>query len=108
MVTQTERPVVVEFWAPWCPWCLKLMPEFDALSAEYEGRLTMLKLNSEDNPDIAQRYGVMGLPTVKMFCQGRAIGEVIGYMPKTRLKAEIERLMQNHKECLLSSSPMRK
>lgn len=108
MVAKSDGPVAVEFWAPWCPWCLKLMPEFDALSAEYEGRLTMLKLNSEDNAEIAQRYGVMGLPTVKMFCKGRPIGEVIGYMPKPRLKAEIERLMQNHKECLQSSSPMRK
>ena len=108
IVAQSEGPVAVEFWAPWCPWCLKLMPEFDALSAEYEGRLRMLKLNSEDNPDIAQRYGVMGLPTIKMFCQGRPIGEVIGYMPKPRLKAEIDRLIQNHKECLQSSSPMRK
>lgn len=83
------------------------MPEFDALSTEYEGRLTMLKLNSEDHPDIAQRYGVMGLPTIKMFCQGRPIGEVIGYMPRPRLKAEIDRLMQNRSECLQSSSSMR-
>ncbi len=82
------------------------MPEFEALSSEYEGKLTMLKLNSEDHPDIAVRYGVMGLPTIKMFCNGRPVGEVIGYMPRPRLKAEIDRLMQNM-DCLQSSSPMR-
>ena len=107
VVGQTEKPVAVEFWAPWCPWCRKLMPDFDALSTEFEGRLTMLKLNTQDHPEIAERYGVMGLPTIKMFCQGRPIGEVIGYMPKPRLKTELDRLMQNHRECLQSSSPMR-
>lgn len=99
-------PVAVEFWAPWCVWCRKLMPEFDALASEYQGKLTMLKLNSEDNPDIAMRYGVMGLPTIKMFCRGRPIGELVGYMPRPRLKAELDRLMQNA-DCLQSSSPMK-
>jgi len=67
----------------------------------------MLKLNSDDYPDISQRYGIMGLPTIKMFCQGRPIGEIIGYMPRPRLKAEIDKVLQNHKECLESSSPIR-
>ena len=82
------------------------MPEFDALASEYEGKLTMLKLNSEDHPDITMRYGVMGLPTIKVFCRGRPIGELVGYMPRSRLKAELDRLMQNM-ECLQSSSPMK-
>ena len=99
--------MAVEFWAPWCPWCRKLTPEFEGISGEYEGKLTMLKLNSDDYPDISQRYGIMGLPTIKMFCQGRPIGEIIGYMPRPRLKAEIDKVLQNHKECLESSSPIR-
>lgn len=107
LVVRSERPVAVEFWAPWCPWCRKLIPEFDALTSDYQGKLTMFKLNTEDHPDIAMRYGVMGLPTIKMFCQGRSIGEIIGYMPKPRLKAELDRLLQNNRECLESSSPMR-
>lgn len=82
------------------------MPEFEALSPEYDDKLDMLKLNSDDYPDIAQRYGVMGLPTVKMFCQGRVVGEIIGYMPRQRLKAELDRVLQNHRECLRSSSPI--
>jgi thioredoxin 1 len=67
----------------------------------------MFKLNSEDHPDIAQRYGVMGLPTIKMFCQGRPIGEIIGYMQGSRLKAELDRVIQSQRECLQSSSPIR-
>jgi len=107
LVLGSERPVAVEFWAPWCPWCRKLMPEFESISVEYEGRLTMLKLNADDFPEIPQRYGIMGLPTVKMFCQGRVIGEVIGYMPRPGLKGKLDRILSNHKECLDSSSPMR-
>lgn len=106
-VLKSQGPVAVEFWAPWCPWCRKLIPEFEALSAEYESKLTMFKLNSDVHPDIAQRYGVVGLPTIKMFCQGRVIGELIGYMPKPRLKAELDRIIESHKECLESSSPIR-
>lgn len=106
-VLTSQTPVAVEFWAPWCPWCRRLIPEFEALSPEYDGRITMLKLNSDDYPEIAQRYGVMGLPTIKMFCRGRVIGELIGYMPRPRLKAELDRLLQNHRECLESSSPLK-
>ena len=84
------------------------MPEFEVLSNEYEGKLTMLKLNSDEYPDVAQRYGVMGLPTIKMFCQGRTIGEIIGYMPRPRLKAELDKIIQAHKECLESSSPIQR
>lgn len=105
-VLGSERPVAVEFWAPWCPWCRKLTPEFEALSTEYDGKLVMLKLNSDAYPDIAQRYGIMGLPTIKMFCQGRGVGEIVGYMPRPRLKAELDRLIGNHRDCLDSSSPM--
>jgi thioredoxin-like negative regulator of GroEL len=83
------------------------MPEFDALASQYQGKLTMLKLNSDNYPDIAVRYGVMGLPTIKMFCQGRSIGEIIGYMPGPRLKAELDRILLNNRECLESSSPVR-
>jgi thioredoxin 1 len=106
-VMKSKEPVAVEFWAPWCPWCRRLTPEFESLSVEYEGRLSVFKLNSDDYPDIAQRYGVMGLPTIKLFCQGRAIGEIVGYVPRPRLKAELERALQNRRECLSNSSPVR-
>ncbi len=83
------------------------MPEFEAVSGECEGKLTMLKLNSDDYPDISQRYGIMGLPTIKIFCKGRPIGEIIGYMPASRLKAEIDKVLDSNKECLETSSPIR-
>lgn len=105
-VLRSQLPVAVAFWAPWCPWCRRLTPEFEELSAEYESRLTMLKLNSDDHPDFAQRYGVMGLPTIKLFCKGRTIGELIGYLPRPRLKTELDRILQNRRDCLESSSPM--
>jgi thioredoxin-like negative regulator of GroEL len=66
----------------------------------------MLKLNSDDHPEVAQRYGVMGLPTIKLFCRGRTTGELIGYIPMPRLKNEFERILQHYRECLEKSSPM--
>lgn len=105
-ILRASEPVAVEFWAPWCPWCRRLTPEFEMLCVEYEGRLSAFKLNSDDYPDITQRYGVMGLPTIKLFCQGRVIGELVGYMTRPRLKAELDRALQNRRECLSNSSPV--
>ncbi len=99
--------VLVDFWAPWCPWCRKLSPEFDSLSNEYNGKVKFAKVNTEEAPSIAERYGVEGLPTLKFFCNGRPIGELVGYLPKQRLKAEVDKMFQIQKECVEQSSPMK-
>lgn len=83
------------------------MPEFDSLSDEYTGRLQFVKVNTEVAPDIASTYGVQGLPTLKFFCAGRPIAEILGYMPKTSLKMQLDQMLATHKDCLEQSSVLK-
>lgn len=105
-VAKDPKLVLVDFWAPWCPWCRKLAPDFEALSSEYQGRVKFAKVNADDNPDIAEKYGVQGLPTLKFFCMGRPVAEIVGYMPKPALKGEIEMNLPIYKQCIDQSSPL--
>jgi len=105
-VLQSSRPVIVDFWATWCPWCKKLLPDFDSLANEFSGRLTFATLNVEQAPDIVSRYGVQGLPTLKFFCGGRPLAEIVGYLPKSSLKTQLETMLSNHRDCLTQSSKL--
>jgi thioredoxin 1 len=107
-VEESSSPIAVEFWAPWCPWCRRLTPELESLSADYSDRLRFAQLNSDDYPGIAERHGVMGLPTTKFFCEGREVSEIVGYLPRPRLKAEIDTIISRNRECLDQSSPLKK
>lgn len=92
-VLQSRLPVFVDFWAPWCPWCKRLMPDFDALSSEYFGRLVFAKVNADAASDIASRYGVQGLPTLKLFDGGQPTAEIIGYLPRASLKRKLDEIL---------------
>ena len=106
-VLESNLPVIVDFWAPWCPWCRRLMPDFDSLSGEYSGRLVFAKVNADESPEIASRYGVQGLPTLKFFCAGRPIAEIVGYLPRNSLKMQLDGMLSMYKDCLEQSSPMK-
>jgi len=90
------------------------MPDFDALSDEYEGRLEFLKVNADQYPDIASKYGVKVLslcsvcmmcsPTLKLFCEGRPIAEIAGYVSKTSLREQLDRMLTKSKDHLEQSS----
>ena len=105
-VEKAPNLVLVDFWAPWCPWCRKLAPDFEALATEYQGMVKFGKVNADDSPDIAEKFGVQGLPTLKFFCEGRPVAEVVGYLPKTVLKAEIDKMLPIYRECIKQSSPL--
>lgn len=107
-VLASKIPVIVDFWAPWCPWCMKLMPIFEEVSGQYSGRMTFAKVNVEEQQEIAQANGVMGIPVLKMFCNGRNAGELVGFMPKEKLVREIDRLLSSMKECITQSSTLQK
>ncbi len=94
----------VDFWAPWCPWCVKLKPVFEDLAKEYGGKVVFAKANVDAEQDIAKRYGIMGIPVIKFFCDGKEVGELVGYMPKDKLKQEIDKMLQIHQQCLAQTS----
>lgn len=106
-VLNSNVPVIVDFWAPWCPWCKRLMPDFDSLSDQYTERLLFAKVNADDSPEIASKYGVQGLPTLKFFCGGRPLAELVGYMPKAALQKQLDGMLSMHKDCLKQSSSMK-
>lgn len=73
-----------------------------------EGQVTFVKVNVDEEPQLTQRYGISSLPTLKVFCAGREIGEIVGAPPKKELEAALRQLVGGHQECLASSSPMKK
>lgn len=109
-VLNAEKIVIVEFWHEECPYCQKINPIYKELAKEYED-LKFAQLNireSQENLQIAKKYGIMGTPTLKFFCDGRVIGEIIGYKPKSQLKEGIEETTKesNVKTCLEKSSSL--
>ena len=77
-VLESEVPVLVDFWAVWCGPCRAIAPAVDAVAEEYSGKAKVLKLNVDDSPEIAGRYGVMSIPTLMIFKGGQKVGELVG------------------------------
>jgi thioredoxin-like negative regulator of GroEL len=103
-ILKSDRPVIVEFYTPTCPYCARLTPIFQKLATTYSDRITFAMVNAASNPDIAQGYGVMGVPTLKFLCDGRPIHEIVGFKPEEELRIEIERILQSYKKCVSQSS----
>ena len=89
-VLQAEGLMLVDFWAAWCPPCRRLAPTIDALATEYEGRLAVTKVDIDENPELAQRYGIQSIPTLILFRDGRAIDKRLGALPKDDLKTFVD------------------
>ena len=92
-VLKSGKPVVVDFWAEWCGPCRAMEPSINALAAEYVGKVSIGKLNVDDNPSITQNFTVRGIPTVMLFKNGQVVETKVGLADKNSLKAMIDKYL---------------
>jgi len=94
-VLKSQTPTVVDFYADWCGPCRMVSPIIEQLSKEYEGKVKFAKVNTDDNPDIAMKYGIMSIPTIIVFKNGQAASTVIGAGPASMYKQKIEAVLKS-------------
>ena len=89
-VLQAAKPVLVDFWADWCGPCRMVAPIVDELAEEYDGRINFFKLDVDQNPKTATKYGIMSIPTLLIFKNGEPVSNIVGVRPKNELKQSLE------------------
>ena len=93
-VDQSEKPVLVDFWAPWCGPCRMLAPTVEQIAEEEGTRLKVVKLNVDENPATATRFQIMSIPTLVLFKGGQQVERLVGAMPKAGIMSQIEKHLQ--------------
>lgn len=89
-VLQSDKPVLVDFWAPWCGPCKAVAPLLEEIAGTHGDKLTVVKLNTDDNPKTAATYGITSIPTMNVYVGGDIAKTIIGAQPKPRLLRELE------------------
>ena len=90
----TGKPIVLDFWAEWCGPCRMVSPIIDELAQEYEGRVTIGKMNVDENDDVVGRFGIRNIPTVIFFKNGEMVDKIVGATSKDKFKEKVENLLK--------------
>ena len=93
IVLEAEKPVLVDFWATWCRPCIMVAPILDELAEEYSNRISFAKMDIDQNPKTAARYGIMSIPTLLIFKNGEPVSHIVGLRPKGELKQSLEAVL---------------
>lgn len=89
-VLQNEKPTLVDFWAPWCGPCRQVAPVLEQIGAEHGDAINIVKLNVDDNPQTAAKYGVVSIPTMNLYHGGEVVKTIVGAKPKALLLKDLE------------------
>ena len=94
-VKQSDVPVLVDFWAPWCGPCRALAPVIDELAAEYQGKVKVVKVNTDENINTAQQFRISGIPSLLLFKGGELAEQLVGAQPKAKLAEMLNKYVNN-------------
>jgi thioredoxin 1 len=92
-VLESDKPVLVDFWAAWCGPCKMVSPTVEEISKEYEGKLKVGKLNVDDNSKTASQYGIMSIPSLLFFKAGQVVDQIVGAVPKQQLADKADKIL---------------
>ncbi|HDL18399.1 MAG TPA: thioredoxin [Bacteroidetes bacterium] len=95
-VLKSEMPVLVDFWAPWCAPCRIIAPVVEELAVDYEGKLKVCKLNTDESGELAAKYGIRGIPTLGVFKNGEMVDTIVGAVPRSMIEDKLKYYLNSH------------